>query len=79
MKLPIFPFVITKSSFQSWSDEMAEKDLLFHFEDDVHDCLGHILSAKQCDEVSEFLERAFNSDFDPMECCLISFNKINKS
>lgn len=77
VKLPIFPLVITEKSFTTWVEEMVEKDLLFHFEDDAHDCLGHILSAKQCNEVNEFLERAFNSDFDPMEVEVNVFRKAN--
>lgn len=77
IKLPVFPLVITEKSFTQWTEEMTEKDLLFHFEDDAHDCLDHLLSAKQCDEVNEFLKRAFESDFDPMKVEVSVFKKIS--
>jgi hypothetical protein len=82
MRLPIFPLVITKQSFQTWCDELAEQGRLFHFEDDpaeIEDKDGDLIfSHSEVCEIEDFFMKVYAQDFDPMECCLEAFKKVNK-
>ena len=82
MRLPIFPLVITKESFQQWSDELAQQGRLFNFEDDPAEIIDSqmytaLFTPSECWELKSFLKSAFASDFDPMECAVKSLDIYN--
>lgn len=80
-KLPIFPTVITKESFQTWSNELAAQGRLYHYEDDpsgIEDSHGYeIFTENEAIQLRQFMDRVFASDFDPMQCAVESLRYLH--
>lgn len=40
------------------------REILFHLDDCAHECIGHTVSAKECDVINDFVDAMFNANLD---------------